>query len=873
MDRTARNVKSGISALDQVIQELRLGDNVVWQVDSLDDYAHFTEPFVHQALQDERTCVYLRFAPHEPILKPVEGLSIIEVDPQAGFDAFSGEVHNIIENLGKEVFYVFDNLSALVVEWATDELLANFFQVTCPFLFELDTVAYFALTRGQHAHSAVARIRDTTQVLLDVYHVQENMYIHPLKVWDRYTPQMFLPHLMSGNKWSPLFQSGEAAWVSASASRKPLHITANSIAPWESVFRKLIQNREVCRQESGMTPEFTALKQELTRMIIGSHPEFNRLTDTYLDLDDLFAVRDRLIGSGRIGGKAAGMLLARKVLLKSKGDMDFSQILETHDSFYIGSDVFFTFLVNNDLFRMRLQLSRSSHISREEFDEVERRFLEGGFPPQIVEQFRDMLDYFGQAPIIVRSSSLLEDSFGNAFAGKYRSEFCANQGSPDERLKEFMNAVKLVYASALNPDALTYRRARGLGENDEQMAILVQRVSGMPYKNYFFPSLAGVAFSHNLYAWTDRIDPQKGMIRLVFGLGTRAVNRVGDDYPRMIAVSHPQLRPETGLRITKYSQWDVDLIDLKANSLETKPIEDILADRDYPNLHLMVSLLEDGYLSDPMIGRLENTRQHFIMTFNNLINRTDFVPIIDNMLTTLTKAYNHPLDTEFTAFIDDSGRVRINLLQCRPMRVPGLSEAIELPADIPRERILFKANRTISSGIKSGIRHILYIDPKKYAAIESPDIKKSLGRIVGKINEHPQIIQDKIIMMGPGRWGSSNIDLGVNVSYADINNTSVLVEIAREEAGHVPEVSYGTHFFLDLVEAQIIYLPVYPADPDADFNVELFDNMPNTLCDILPEAEKFAPFIKVIDLIQATNGRSAKVVADPKTQKSICYLE
>ena len=165
--------------------------------------------------------------------------------------------------------------------------------------------------------------------------------------------------------------------------------------------------------------------------------------------------------------------------------------------------------MNNDLFRLRLQLSRATHISHEEFAEVEKRFLAGRFSPEIMEQFRDMLDYFGQAPIIVRSSSLLEDSFGNAFAGKYRSEFCANQGTPEERLEAFLRAVKLVYASALNPDALTYRRARGLGESDEQMAILVQRVSGMPYKQYFFPSLAGVAFSRNLYAWTRPDRPRR----------------------------------------------------------------------------------------------------------------------------------------------------------------------------------------------------------------------------------------------------------------------------------------------------------------------------------------------------------------------------
>lgn len=869
----SKTIKSGLSSLDKVLQGLRYGDNVVWQVDNLEEYTYFAVPFANQAISDGRRCVYLRFAPHPNILESRPGLTVIKLNPEVGFDTFSGEVNNIIESFGRESFYIFDNLSALVVRWATDEMLANFFQVTCPYLFELDTVAYFALTRGQHAHRAVARIRDTTQLLIDVYHVQGMMYIHPLKVWDRYSPQMFLPHMMSDTALIPVFHSGDAAAVSVRASKKPLHIMSKSIAPWESVFRKLLQYQESEQDLRETTPEISALKQELLRMMIGNHPEFNKLADSYFKIDDLLSIRDRLIGSGQIGGKAAGMLLARRILADGGGEEDFSQFLEAHDSFYIGSDVFFTFLVNNDLFRLRLQLTRSSHISHDEFEEVERRFLEGKFSSEIIEQFGNMMDYYGQAPIIVRSSSLLEDSFRNAFAGKYRSEFCANQGSSEERLEAFLKAVKLVYASAVNPDALSYRRAMGLEDRDEQMAILVQRVSGMPYKKYFFPSLAGVACSRNLYAWTDRINAKRGLIRLVFGLGTRAVNRVGNDYPRMIAVSHPELRPEYGVRIAKYSQWEADILDLEQNEFVTMAVTDILAARDYPNLHLLVSLLKDDYLIDPFTGRLDSSSGELVLTFNNLIGRTNFIMIMDAMLMKLEKAYGHPLDTEFTSSVDTGGNVRINLLQCRPMTIPGSVGPMTFPDELPKERLLYRSSRTISGGVISDIRYILYIDPKRYADVEDPDVKKSLGRIVGSINEHPMIVKGKIMMMGPGRWGSSDIDLGVNVSYVDINNMSVLVELAREEAGHLPEFSYGTHFFLDLVEAKIIYLPVYPNDPETDFNNEFFDNSPNVLLDLLPGAAKFAGVIRVIDLPATTGGRYAKVVADPQTQKAICYIE
>jgi pyruvate,water dikinase len=865
-------IRSGIERLDGIIQGFRLGDNVVWKVESLQDYVAFAEPFVEQAIEDGRRCVYMRFAPHGPILEPRDGLEIIHTDPSEGFDAFSGQVHRIIEERGREVFYVFDNLSALVVKWATDELLANFFQVTCPYLFELDTVAYFALTRGQHAHHAVARIRETTQVLIAVYNVKGRKYVHPLKVWDRYSPQMFLPHLVAEDGWSPVFSSGDAAEVAALASRKPLGIRAGVSAPWESVYHKLAQYREAPRTLPETAPEIAALKQEFVRMMIGGHPEFRRLAEGCFGLDDLFRIRDRLIGSGRIGGKAAGMLLARRILAQYEGEVDFKTLLEDCDDFYVGSDVFFTFLVNNDLFRLRLQLMDDPELSWEEFEEVERRFLAGEFPPEVVAQFRNVLDYYGQAPIIVRSSSLLEDSFGSAFAGKYRSEFCANQGHPDQRLAVFLHAVKRVYASTLNPDVLSYKRKRGLAGRDEQMAILVQRVSGRVFGDFFLPALAGVAMSRNLYVWTNRIDPRQGAIRLVFGLGTRAVDRVGYDYPRMIPVSHPHLRPEVGMKVVKYSQRQLDLIDLRANRFDTRAFREIVESIDYPYLHLLVSEIKEGGLYDPIARCVQAPAGDLVLTFNNLIDRTPFVSLVGEMVAELERVYGHPVEIEFTASIGAEGRVRINLLQCRPMAVPGLSRQVSLPDGVEPERVLFRSSRFIGGGVVDRIRHVVYIPAARYAAIASPDVKKSLGRVVGQVNACLRAIEGRELIMGPGRFGSSNIDLGVNVTYADIENAAVLVEVAREEAGQMPEVSYGTHFFLDLVESETLYLAIYPADGGAEFNKRFFEEAPNVLCDLVPGVKEFEDLVRVIDVCAVTGGKHAQVVADPNSQQAMCFL-
>jgi hypothetical protein len=385
--------------------------------------------------------------------------------------------------------------------------------------------------------------------------------------------------------------------------------------------------------------------------------------------------------------------------------------------------------------------------------------------------------------------------------------------------------------------------------------------------------MAGVAFSRNLYAWNSRIDPSKGIIRLVFGLGTRAVERVGGDYPRMIAVSHPQLRPEIGPKIARYSQHQVDLLDLEANRLTTQSVPEMLDGLDYPNLHLLVSVMKDGYPYDPIYSHIEGSAEDLILTFNNLISRTELVKILGAILSQLETIYGHPVDIEFTASLDSEGRVRVNLLQCRPLFLPGSSGPVALPTDLPSERILFRSQRMISGGVVRNIRYILYIDPRRYSAIQSVETKKGLGRVVGRVNGHPRVVEGKILMMGPGRWGSNNIDLGVNVGYSDLDNASVLVEIAREEAGHVPEVSYGTHFFQDLVENRIIYLPVYPDDPQAGFNVRFFESSPNILADLLPDASEFGDWLHLIDVSASSHGKLAQVVADPQVQKAVCYLE
>ncbi|MBN1402594.1 MAG: phosphoenolpyruvate synthase, partial [Anaerolineae bacterium] len=266
MDR--RPQSSGDAQLDAIIQGLRLGDNVVWQVDALAHYARFARVFATRALADGMPCVYLRFAPHAPLLTGPDGLRVMEVDPGSGFDIFSAQVHRLIEQQGRYVAYVFDNLSTLVQPWATDELLANFFQVTCPYLYELETIAYFALMRGSHAYDAVAKIAATTQVMIDVYHVGERTYIHPIKALGRYSPRMFMPHQVEGERWEPIL-GAEIGHAQAGADVAQV---SESTAPWDSVYRQLVQSRRQAERGGVGGAEEESLTKELRRMLMGDDP-------------------------------------------------------------------------------------------------------------------------------------------------------------------------------------------------------------------------------------------------------------------------------------------------------------------------------------------------------------------------------------------------------------------------------------------------------------------------------------------------------------------------------------------------------------------------------------------------------------------------
>ena len=856
-------VSTGFKGLDAILDGLRIGDNVVWKVDHIEDYRYFVKPYVERAIEDARNIVYFRFGGHDPVIDKNVPVETYQLDPRDGFEPFACSIHAIAKSKGPGTFYVFDCLSELLSAWATDHMIANFFHVTCPYLFQLDTVAYFALLRNRHAHKTIARIRETTQVLLELHNRSGQLYVHPLKVWERNSPTMFLPHRQSGENFVPLANSLDATGLLAGAYNQEQVLGDRRLDHWHRLF---IQAEDL-NVKGASANDFEKMVIHLCRHLIGREDRILELARQYFSLKDLLSFKSRMIGTGFIGGKAVGMLLARRIL-EVNDNSGWQGELEKHDSFFVGSNVYYSYIVNNGWWELYAEQKTPEGYFKAGA-ELHQKMLLGTFPDQLKEDFLSMLDYFGQYPIIVRSSSLLEDSFGSAFAGKYDSFFCANQGSPEERYEAFENAVRKIFASTMSEEALTYRQQRGLDQQVEQMGLLVQRVSGSYHENYYFPELAGVGISYNTFVWDKEMDPKAGMLRLVLGLGTRAVDRVEGDYPRIVALDQPMKLPLKGYEdIRRFSQKDIDLVNISENSLESRSLFQLIDDGIDLNLNRYAVL--DRETMARMRERGNVRKEFWLLTFEHLLNKTDFPQKMHKMLKTIEKAYDYPVDIEFTVNTDSEGRPKINVLQCRPLQTKGLKKRVNIPDVIDDERVFFRAEGGFMGGNTAlQIDRIIWIDAKNYSQLSLSD-KHEVARLIGRLNKR---IKDReknpTILLGPGRWGTSTPSLGVPVKFSEINNMAAIAEVAFKEGELMPELSFGSHFFQDLVEADIFYLALFPNTFPCLLNEDWIYQSSNALEGLMPGSSHFKPVVKVVDVKK----KNLLLLADVVTQQLVCFWE
>lgn len=530
----------------------------------------------------------------------------------------------------------------------------------------------------------------------------------------------------------------------------------------------------------------------------------------YIEFDPLLLpeVKENTIGEGTIGGKAKGIAFARHILNEKAVDIRNEVVIP--ESMFLATEVFEEFEVINNLQDIEQE---------EDFEEIEKAFINGRFPVAIERELRRILERITY-PLAVRSSSKLEDDPKYSFAGKYLTTFIPNTGDIDGRLENLKHAIKLIYASVYGPNAVEYKRKHKL--SGEQMAVIIQRLMGRERKGYFYPELAAVGFSRNYRRWSERLKQEDGVIRLVFGLGTRCTGR---GYARNISLSNPNLRPEgqNPRDIAKYSQETFDMLDMETGQLLAVNINaktEIF--KEHPNIgrFVKVYLRDSDELKDMWsISHGKPGSQKYIFAFK------DFPSAYPEILDTsgrLFKCFEEemgvPVDIEFTF---DTADKSYALVQLRPLSSYEEYRKIRVPRSLAKTEIILRGDRMLTNGKVKNMKTIVYVDPQGYS--EAGD-KYAVAREVGRINE--QLNGEQYILIGPGRWGSTNPDLGVPVRYREIFNCSVLVELGISHGNYTPELSYGTHFFADLELDGVLYLPVFDSVRSNIINWEWFNDMP-----------------------------------------------
>jgi predicted nucleotidyltransferase len=614
----------------------------------------------------------------------------------------------------------------------------------------------------------------------------------------------------------------------------------------------------------------TSLKVALLRRFFVEALGFVNLAKNFVRVQDFYELVQKLVfpsrSQGKLGGKGAGLFLAMQVLSRTPDDAEILRDIRVPKTWYVASDAILELIQYNSLNEVYNRKYMEIGRVRQDYPHVVQLFKNSRFPPEITKGLAAALDDFGEVPLIVRSSSLLEDQAGASFSGKYKSLFLANQGAKPQRLAALQDAVAEVYASVFGPDPIEYRAERGLLDFREEMAILIQEVVGKRVGKYFIPAFSGVAFSNNEFRWSSRIKREDGLVRLVPGLGTRAVDRVSDDYPVLVSPGQPGLRVNvTPDEVVRYSPKRIDVINLKRNVFETVDILNLLREtgENYPLSRKIVSIVERNHIRKPFGLEPNWDSDDIVVTFEGVFSDTHFMDEIGTVMRVLRDRLEMHVDVEFA----HDGE-HFYLLQCRAQSHSPRHAPAAIPRNLPRDRILFSANRYISNGRVPDITHIVYIDPDRYANLAQLRELQDVGRAVGRLNK--MLPRRQFVLMGPGRWGSrGDIKLGVNVTYSDINNAAVLVEVARQKGNYVPELSFGTHFFQDLVEAEIRYLPLYPDDEGIVFDELFLRRARNILPELLPDLAHLADSVRVVDVPRESRGKILRILMNADLDEAV----
>ncbi len=530
------------------------------------------------------------------------------------------------------------------------------------------------------------------------------------------------------------------------------------------------------------------------------------------------------IGSGSLGGKARGIAYLNLALVQNK-EFDFGGMkVEIPRTIVIAAEEFDIFLESNGL--------REFAVLCNDDLEIATRFLEALLPDELQRNLSVILRSV-TGPLAVRSSSLLEDSLHQPFAGIYSTVMFPNRGDTmDFRLGQLGNAIKLVYASAFFANAKSYLKSTGYRAEEEKMAIIIQNVVGQEHGDRFYPTFSGVAQSYNYYP----IGPMKaedGIVHVALGLGRLVVD--GEQALRF-SPKHPEVlpqfsTPESTLNNSQRRFYALDLrvacCDVDVVLQQYERVYDLKASEEDGTLQIVGSvfhkddgrIVEDFSISGPRVVTFANILKHRAIPFTQAIS---------DVLKIARRGLGGAVEIEFACEMGDFGRSvprghqrkepTLFVLQVRPFVMRDGNVDIR-KYDIPRENCLCRSLQSLGQGFIDDIQDVIFVRPDRWESSKN----KIIAREVGELNQNLSSQNRSYILIGPGRWGSADEWLGIPVQWSQINNAKVIVEASPK--GYNVDPSQGTHFFQNITSLRVGYLTIPPGADHKDENTQAFVDM------------------------------------------------
>jgi hypothetical protein len=614
-------------------------------------------------------------------------------------------------------------------------------------------------------------------------------------------------------------------------------------------------------------------KVMLIRKMISDQLQYIELAKRIFSIRDLIEINKHRIGKGCIGGKAAGMILSRRIL-QDAADEEIRSAICDMESYFIGADEYYSFLSINDLLDLLDSKYGDDEDFRKRYPETVRSFLKGNFQKEIIESLRRVIHEINGKPFIVRSSSLLEDGFGHAFTGMYESFVVPNQSSAEEALTFLLDAIRKIYASSFDPKVLTYRNRNGLIDYPESMGILIQVITGNHYGNFYFPDIAGIGSSKSPCIWAgEPLNPSRdeGYLRMVCGIGTRAIRRTGNDYSQIVLLNDPANNKSVfSVENPLLSQTEIDVINLKTNEFKSLDIQDVLNEK-YPLFQWVAQAYQNETLQ-PITRGIDPER--FVINFKEMVKKTSFTRLLRDILQTLERSYKTPVFVEFTALANlenpGSPTFKIQIDKCRPINISEKMMKLNIFEPIPPERIFLSTDIFVQNGFIKDIDYVVFIDPGETKKFSKQDYSE-LAEMISMMNN--ALADERFIFIGMDRWGTSDAPSGFPIRYGDISNTLALVEISGIESTKISDPPMGTQLFQNLLEAGIFMIVMNLQSKKSILDWEFLQTQPNVSDRWYKLPEKYAKCIKVLPVKGYRDSKKINIALNQEIGKTVIYFK